>query len=83
MSRSQLLTSRLVAGLNAVQSSQNFKQIDAAYYKLPVVPKDLIRGPRGKYYYINGRGKRVYLKADQQAQLQNRELKGCIGNYCL
>lgn len=47
-----------------------------------LVAKNLIRGPRGAYYYVNSRGKITYLNKRQKKRLEENELIGCLGDYC-
>lgn len=66
----------------ALKAGATIEQMESAYYKLPVVPKPLIQGPRGGVYYVNARGRKVYLKVEQQRQLAAGDLPGCIGQEC-
>ena len=61
-----------------IKIKQDYAQYDSAYYKLPVVIKRMRRGLQGAVYYINGRGKRVYLTERQRALWRNGNLPGCI-----
>jgi hypothetical protein len=59
------------------------KQYDTAYYKLPIVMKEIkstpgIKPPQG-LYYINRLGKKIYLKESQKQKWKNgQEIAGCI-----
>lgn len=52
----------------------------SAFYRIPVVPKNIRVGKRGGTYYVNSRGRKVYLKLNQLTEWQRRELKGCVRN---
>ena len=47
----------------------SLKQCTAGYQKLQVVPKRLYRGPRGGLFYVNQRGKLVYLNGPQKERM--------------
>lgn len=72
--RERVLESQQMIQLNVLESG---------FYRLPVVPKILIKGPRGKFYYVNGRGKKIYLKARQQYLRNSGNLKKCMGEHCV
>lgn len=61
---------------------ERIQALQRAYYKLPVVPKRVVRGARGAALYINSAGKRVYLKRYQREQLAHGTLRGCAGVNC-
>ena len=68
------------------QSVENLllqKQYDTAYYKLPVVIKEIQstpgKNPPHGLYYINRMGKKIYLKESQKQKWKNgQEIAGCI-----
>jgi len=64
--------------VSALGRDLSLQQCNSAYYKLPVVPKALFRGPRGALFYINQRGKKVYLNAPQKDRYANARLPGVV-----
>ena len=48
-----------------------------------VVPKKIVRGPRGAYFYVNSRGEIAYLNERQLQRFRDGELIGCIGDACV
>lgn len=52
----------------------------SAFYRIPVVPKGITVGRRGGVFYINQRGRRVYLKQRQLEKWKLGHLRGCVRN---
>ena len=53
-------------------------QCQQGYQRLKIVPKHLYRGPRQGLFYVNQRGKRVYLNAAQHLRLQDSRIPGVV-----
>lgn len=67
--------SELARGLGRDLSLQQCK---TGYIKLPVVPKKLHRGPKGGLFYVNQKGKQVYLNSPQKDRLALEKLPGVV-----
>lgn len=52
---------------------QQPRPVTTIYGKIAPVRKELMLGGRRGVYYVNARGKRVYLKAAQYKELQERK----------
>ncbi len=65
--------SELVRGL---ARDLSLKQCEAGYVRLPVVPKRLYSGPKRGLFYINQKGKRVYLNRPQKHRMAQNKLPG-------
>lgn len=76
------LAKKALAAIQRVQADVDMRELQSAFYKLPVVPKDVERGPRGGYFYTNARGERIYLKQRQLTLFNQGKLKGCVGQEC-
>lgn len=76
------LAKKALAAIQRVQADVDMRELQSAFYKLPVVPKDVERGPRGGYFYTNARGERIYLKQRQMTLFNQGKLKGCVGQEC-
>lgn len=72
----QLLNQEIASSLGKSLSLDQCKQ---GYIRLPIVPKQLSRGPRGSLFYVNQKGRRVYLNGPQKNRLAEQKLPGVIG----
>lgn len=72
------LTSDAQFRAQALTPRQNLavQQIEQGFIKLPVVFKDIVLTNRGAMFYINNKGKKVYLKKYQREQCLRGALKG-------
>ena len=66
---------------NVTRDQLNLEQCMSSYNKLPVVPKKLYRGykRRNALYYVNQKGKKVYLNQQQKERLTHGKLPGVAG----
>lgn len=76
----QILNNLEVEKGHVTRDQLNLEQCVASYNKLPVVPKKLYRGykRRNALYYMNQKGKKVYLNQQQKDRLVNGRLPGVL-----
>lgn len=78
----ELYTPLLSALTELLQSRQRLITLGSpALYQLPVVPKQIQRGPRGGMKYINSKGNIVWLKKSQRKRCAEGRLAGA-GSTC-
>jgi hypothetical protein len=66
------------AVVNGLSSDMALKQCKAGYFQLPVVPKKLFKGRGESMYYMNQKGKKVYLNRPQKERLAESRLPGIV-----
>lgn len=70
--------------VRGVGDSLQLAQCQKGYFKLPIVPKKLYTGSRGGLFYINQKGKAVYLNTPQKQRMAQNKLPGIVnppGNF--
>ncbi len=65
--------------MNSVRCNETTRALaecQVAYNILPVVPKKILKGPNGGYYYVNRNGKKIHLNKSQRKRFLEGKLVG-------